>query len=347
MSKGSIFTELSAILNDDAEVFLLKSITGTGDAERLAGSIDSFCFEQFNSHVLACHFARLSMGASFGLRLDNGKDIFLKISKLRTEASGNRGFTVDELTAMSRLQEILYNANYPCPSVILQPQRYHDAVYTVNGFADIGVQKDAHNPKIRRASAQGLAELTKRLSPHIASCGFNEVDTYKVESIFPAPHNPNTDFARNADKAKWIDDIALKAKQLITSIDKNLVLGHCDWSMKNMRFIDEKIAMVYDWDSIILQDEYHILATAASTFPMTWDIPVRIVPTQEEAYDFVVEYEQARGKKFSKKEWVKISACVTYYFCYTARCQVSAGDTYEGSFIEALSNMNGGNYLRV
>ena len=133
----------------------------------------------------------------------------------------------------------------------------------------------------------------------------------------------------------------------IRSIDKNLVLGHCDWSMKNMRFIDDEIAMVYDWDSIILQDEYHILATAASTFPMTWDIPVRIVPIQEEAYDFVIEYEQARGKKFSEKEWKKISACVTYYFCYTARCQVSAGDTYEGSFIEALSNMSGGNYLQV
>jgi len=147
--------------------------------------------------------------------------------------------------------------------------------------------------------------------------------------------------------AKWIGEIALKKKKLITGIDKNIVLGHCDWSMKNMRFIDENIVMVYDWDSIILQDEYHILATAASTFPMTWDIPVRIVPTQEEAHDFVINYERARGKKFNKTEWIKISACVTYYFCYTARCQVSAGDIYEGSFIEALSGMCGDNYLQV
>jgi len=339
--------EQSAILHDDAEAFILKSIAGTGNAEQLAGFINCFCIEHFDSRVLACHFARLSMGASFGLKLENGKYIFLKISQLRSKVSENRGYSVEELLAKSRVQEALYHTGFPCPAVILHPVAYHDAIYTVNAFADIGIQKDAHDPMIRRASAHGLAELIKRLNPPTTLDGFNEVDIYQLDSIFPAPHNPLVDFSRNAEEAKWIDEIACKSKQLITGINKNVVLGYCDWSMKNMRFIDNAIAMVYDWDSIILQDEYHMLATAASTYPMTWDIPVKIVPTQEEAYAFVLEYEQARGKKFSKKEWTKISACVTYYFCYTARCQVSSGDEYEGSFIEAIRNMNGNNYLRV
>jgi len=248
---------------------------------------------------------------------------------------------------MSRVQDSLYKSGFPCPAVLFHPVIYRDAIYTVNEFADVGKQEDAHNPVIRRASAQGLADLIKRINPCGNLSGFNEIDIYKNKSLYPAPHNPNTDFSRNAEQAKWIDEIALKSKQIINSIDNNIVLGYCDWSMKNMRFIDGKIAMVYDWDSIILMDEYHMLATAASTFPMTWDIPVRIVSTQDEAYDFAAEYEKARGVKFSKNEWAKISACVTYYFCYTARCQVSAGDQYEGSFIEALHNMVGGNYLRV
>ena len=344
---GNLLTEIFAVLHDGADVFLLKAITGTGDAEQLAGSIESFCVERFGSGVSACRFARLSMGASFGLRLANGRDIFLKISGLRSETSGNRGFAVEELRAVSRLRQILHDTKYPCPAVILHPAVYRGAIYTVDEFADVGTQKDAHDPGIRRASARGLAELIDRLKPYTALSGLKEIDIYKTENIFPAPHNPNTDFSRNAEKAEWIDGIALRSKRLITSINKNIVLGHCDWSMKNMRFIGEKIAMVYDWDSIILQDEYHILATAASTFPMTWDIPVRIVPTQEEARDFVAEYERARGEKFSAEEWAKISACVTYYFCYTARCQVSAGDRYEGSFIEALGGMRGDNYLRV
>jgi len=347
MSNNNLSTKLSAILHDDSEVFLLQFITGTGDAERLADIINSFCIHKLNNRISDCHFAHTSMGASFGLRLKNGKDIFLKINKLRTESTVNKGHSVEELTAMSRIQENLHNTGFPCPDVVIHPIKFHGAIYTVNEYADIGLQEDAHNPIIRRASAQGLAELIKRINSQSSLDGFKEADIYQLKSLYTAPHNPNTDFSRNADKAGWIDEIALKSKQIITSIDKNLVLGHCDWSMKNMRFIDNNIAMVYDWDSIILQDEYHILATAASTFPMTWDIPVRIVPTQEESYKFVVEYEHARGKKFSKKEWIKISACVTYYFCYTARCQISAGDNYEGSFIKALSNMDGDNYLRV
>ena len=343
----NLLAEISAILHDDSEVFLIKSITGTGDARQLAGLINSFCMEHFNSNVSSCHFARLSMGASFGLRLENGQDIFLKISRLRSEASENRGYTVEGLTGISKIQDTLHKTGFPCPAVILHPTEYRGAVYTVNEFADVGVQKDAHNPDIRRASARGLAELIGRLGPLRTLGRFKEVDIYKIDSLYPAPHNPNTDFSRNAEKARWIDEIAVRQKQLITGIDKNVVLGYCDWSMKNMRFIDNKIAMVYDWDSVILQDEYHILATAASTFPMTWDIPVKIVPSQEEAYEFVAEYEQARGGKFSEKEWAKISACVTYYFCYTARCQVSSGYEYEGSFIEALRNMEGDNYLRV
>ena len=338
MNKSSLLDELSAILLDDEEAIMLKLIAGTGDAKQMADLINHFCVECFHNRVSACHFARFSMGASFGLQLENGKDIFLKISKHGS---------IEELAAKSRVQEALCKTGFPCPAVILHPAAYHGAIYTVNEFVDIGIQKDAHDPTIRRASAQGLAELIKRLNPPTTLDGFKEVDIYQLDSIFPAPHNPLVDFSRNAEEAKWIDEIARESKQLITSIDKNVVLGYCDWSMKNMRFIDNAIAMVYDWDSIILQDEYHILATAASTFPMTWDIPVKIVPTQEEAHAFVLEYEQARGKKFSKKEWTKISACVTYYFCYTAHCQVSSGDAYEGSFIEALSNMNGGNYLQV
>jgi len=190
VSDNSILSKLFAILRDEAEVFLLESITGTGDAERLAGLIDSFCFEQFNSRVSTCYFACLSMGASFGLRLVNGNDIFIKISKLRTETSGDRGFTVDDLTAMSRMQEALYNANYPCPSVILHPKKYQGAIYTVNGYVDIGEQKDAHCPNIRRASAHGLAELIKRffsISLRVVSTKsiYIKLKTYFLRPIIP------------------------------------------------------------------------------------------------------------------------------------------------------------------
>ena len=191
---------------------------------------------------------------------------------------------------MATLQQILHSKAFPCPAILLQPVEYHEAIFTTNEYVDIGAQKDAHDPAIRRTSAQGFAQLIDLLKPYISSSGVKEVDIYRLETIYPAPHNPNTDFSRNAEDAGWIDEIALRSKNVINSISKNVILGHCDWSMKNMRFIDNRIVKVYDWDSIILQDEYHMLATAASTFPMTWDIPVQIVPSQEEAYEFIKEY---------------------------------------------------------
>ncbi|MCL2298988.1 MAG: hypothetical protein FWC27_02430, partial [Firmicutes bacterium] len=178
MNKNSLSDALSAILQDGAEAFLLKSIAGTGGAEQLAGLINHFCVEHFNNRVSACRFVRFSMGASFGLQLENGKEIFLKITKLRSEASDNTGYSAEELFAKSRVQEALYNTGFPCPAVILHPLVYHGAIYTVNEFVDIGIQKDAHDPMIRRASAQGLAELIKRLNPPITTDGFKEVDIY-------------------------------------------------------------------------------------------------------------------------------------------------------------------------
>lgn len=347
MNSGSLLSELTAILHNSDEVILLKSISGTDDAEQLVGLINNFCIEHFSSPVSACYFARLSIGASLGLRLENGKDIFLKINKLRSDPSANGGHSIDELTAKSRAQEALYTTGFPCPAIVLHPISYHGALYTVQEYVDVGAQTDAHIPSIRRASAQGFAELTKRVNARISAHGFTEIDIYRIDDLFPAPRNPNSNFAKNAEKAGWIDEIALKSKQTILSSSKNVVLGHCDWSMKNMRFSDDRLAMVYDWDSIILQDEFHLLGNAASKYNETWDIPVRITPTQEEAYDFVVEYERMRGIRFTREEWIKISACVTYIFCHSARWQIAYEVAYEGSYIEALNNMRGGNYLQV
>ncbi|WP_143088982.1 hypothetical protein [Paenibacillus sp. UNC496MF] len=109
-------------------------------------------------------------------------------------------------------------------------------------------------------------------------------------------------------------------------------------------------AMVYDWDSLKIEDELNILGIAAATFTTTWDVPVKITPSQEEAYAFVMEYEQSRGKRFSMNELTKISAAATYCLSYVARCEHaldSECNNYEGSFRQALASMTGDNYLNL
>ena len=89
---NNLLTEISLALSDDADRFLLKSITRTDSAEVLACSINDFYFKYLGQRILSCHFAHLSMGACFGLRLENGKDIFLKIANYAQKHQINGGF---------------------------------------------------------------------------------------------------------------------------------------------------------------------------------------------------------------------------------------------------------------
>ena len=313
LSNRSLFKELSSIYQDDEDAKLMESISGIRDTGRLIDILNDFCIRYLDQRIYSCHFSHLSVGASFGLLLENGLDVLLKMSKVRQNGLLDAGFLLSSLTAASHVQDILHNMTFPCPAILCHPLAYHDVIITVYAYADIGKQEDAHDSSIRRTSAESLAELIKLASPYKALHGFSVVDNDIGESLYPVPHNALFDFAIGADEAGWIDEIAIRSKQRIKRIEKNMVIGHCDWSMKNMRFADENLVMVYDWDSLILADEFDLLGNAARAFTTTWDIPVKITPSQEEAYAFVQEYEIRRKKRFTKNEWVKISAYATYH----------------------------------
>ncbi|MBK1813282.1 hypothetical protein JHL18_21910 [Clostridium sp. YIM B02505] len=349
MVESSLYEKLAKLFENEMNLILSKSILGTTDAVSLTKFVDDFCKTYLKSEVGECLYAGLSVGVSFGLKLKNGQEIFLKINKPNNDDSIAQ-CSFEGMNAISRVQEKLSEYKFPCPKIIMPPIEYRDVIVTVNSYEDIGTQKDAHNPSIRKVIAEKYAELIKLTNPYINTDGFKYFNFYKNEKLFPAPHNALFDFNKAGTAATWIDNIASRSKEIINSIPENLVLGHCDWSLKHFRFINDEIVMIYDWDSLSLQDEYHLLGIAASTFTTTWDIPVKITPSQNEAYEFVREYENVRGKKFTKEELMKISACSTYIMAYTARCELAVdpnNNNFEGSFRQALSKMVGDNYLGI
>lgn len=349
MPEIGLYEKLARLFESETNLILSKSIVGATDAETLTKFVDDFCRTYLQSEIDECLYAGLSVGASFGLRLKNGQEIFLKINKPNNDDSIAQ-CSFEGMDAISTVQDKLAEYKFPCPKVIISPVEYRDVIVTVNSYEDIGVQKDAHDPSVRKATAEKYAQLIKLTEPYIKLSGFKYFNFYKNEKIFPTPHNALFDFNKAGKAADWIDEIAAKSKEIINSIPDNLVLGHCDWSLKHFRFIDDEIVMIYDWDSLCLQDEYHLLGIAASTFTTTWDIPVKITPSQQEAYEFVKEYEKFRGKKFTKEELMRISACSTYIIAYTARCELAVdpnNNNFEGSFRQALSKMVGDNYLGI
>ena len=108
--------------------------------------------------------------------------------------------------------------------------------------------------------------------------------------------------------------------------------------------------VVYDWDSLVLDNECILVGAAATHFPVTWYLPVRLTPTPEEAAQFVREYEDARGASFTRAEHRQIAAAATYAIAYTARCEHAIdpqGTRYAGSFREALAVAGEQDYLGV
>jgi hypothetical protein len=156
------------------------------------------------------------------------------------------------------------------------------------------------------------------------------------------------DFEAAAAGAEWIDNLARQARQTLQNAAGEYVIGHIDWSVKDFRFENGIVRVIYDWDSLALDRETIIVGEAARGFTSTWHLDVRIAPDPEEARAFVHEYETARGKSFTAVEWNTIAAAATYAMAYSARCEHSldprTSNFPEGSYREALARY-GASYL--
>ncbi len=132
------------------------------------------------------------------------------------------------------------------------------------------------------------------------------------EALWPEPHSALFDFASTAPGAEWIDEVARMTLPAMRSARSRIVVGHHDWSAKNMRMGPSEVAVVYDWDAVFLDYETFILGSAAAHFPLTWELDVPETPTAEEVAAFVRDYEQARGAEFTGSELAEIAAGATY-----------------------------------
>ncbi|OCA88063.1 hypothetical protein A8F94_09590 [Bacillus sp. FJAT-27225] len=340
----NLIEALSDSLKIENNRILAESILQSTDPIAITTRIEEFCKTELGIPVARCLYVGFSVGASFGLVLEDGRKVFLKAHK-QTAGDDLNSISIDTLTAVSEVQSHLATDGFPCPKVILPPRKFGEAIMTVDSYEDVGEQQDAHNPTIRNATAQAFAELIICARPLATRPGITRGRLYESRTLYPVPHNALFDFEKTAKGAEWIDEIALEAKLAAQSFKGETVLGHADWSLKNLRLKDDKVVMVYDWDSLAVDDELNLLGIAAATFPTTWDIDTKITPSREEVYLFVKEYERHRGRTFTKKELMKIAAAATYTMAYTARCEHALnpkGENFEGSFRQALIEMKNG-----
>ena len=321
---------LDQVLTDNP-VFT-SSILGTANPEEVATRLDAFCEEHLGSGLKECFFCELSVGAAFGLRLQDGRRVFLKAHKPDRSA--------EFLEAVGRVQGHLFERGFPCPRPLAGPAYFGPGLATAEEFEDEGEHVDAHEPVIRRRMAQALARAIE-LAAEVQDVGaLSSGWAWPKDDLWPVPHNALFDFDATAAGAGWIDGIATEAKRVMDSFHGRVVVGHADWSVKHFRFSGGEVRIVYDWDSLRLDKEVSIVGTAAATVPATWYLEVASrAPSPDELWSFLEEYEAARGYPLSSEERRATAAVALYVMAYVARCEHAIdpeGEDLSGGFREVL-----------
>jgi hypothetical protein len=293
-------------------------VFGTADSREIETSVARFCVEKLGARPEETLFRAASVGAVFGLCLEDGRRVVLKAHQPRESSA--------RLEAVRRLQLRLHAEGFPCPRPLIGPTPLGNGLAIAEELVDKGEVRDTHEPRCRRAMAEALAwhlELARRCADADDRAGLRGGwNLYAPDRLWPTEaHSPMFDFEATPRDVEWIDAIAARAKQL-ASQDGPPIPGHHDWSGKHFRFADDRVTVVYDWDSLALGREAVIVGNAAMTFTANFEMPgLRLAPEPDEVAAFIHEYSSARPRPLTRAERARIRACATFLLAYTARCE--------------------------
>jgi hypothetical protein len=284
---------------------IVLDVLGTADADEIRARV-----HELEPEAEEVFFFGASVGATFGVRLRDGRRRAIKVNSLFTDES--------YFDDVQRLQRALRDRAFPAPRPV---RRVGTA--TVDEWLDAGVFRDGHEPDVRRAMAATLVRFVE----HATASGIRpRRDFLRPEGrLWPKPHNALFDFEATADGAEWIDDIGRRAS--LPPVGREVV-GHTDWAAKHLRFDDElRPTALYDWDSVQTQSEPVVAGTAAGAFTYTEELeqPVARWPTPDESLAFLEDYEAARGEPFSREERRAAQAACVYLIAYASRCHHAVG----------------------
>jgi hypothetical protein len=297
---------------DAADKLLARSIFGTDDPRIVEGMILDWMLRNGLGRA-RLRSIELSVGAGITVELEDRSKIFVKVWPGSTEVAG--------LSAQLRMQGLMATRGFPAPAILSRLSPLGAGLAVAMSYNRDGVPTDARTPGVRRQMAEGLRRLVVEAEMCRSIPGLPRRDLPREDMIWPKPHNVLFDFAATSRGAEWIDEIAQEALAVMRDAASPTVVGHHDWSAKNMRMGPDGIAVVYDWDAIFLDRETFVLGSAAAHFPVTWELPVPQTPSAAEVVAFMHDYEKARGRALTTAELRDVAASATYARAYKARCE--------------------------
>jgi phosphotransferase family enzyme len=281
----------------------------------IGAAVDAWCREALGAEPVHAEFLAGGVGSVHGMRLADGRRVVVKIHPPRASAH--------HLEAMQTVQRALAAAGFPAPEPLAPPAPLARGIAVAETLLDAGAPADAHEPAIRRSLAASLVRLVGLCRRFTALDGLREnIMATPPGELWPTPHDGRFDFVATTGGAEWIDAIAARARRLRDRDTGDLVVGHTDWRVENMRLApDGSVSAVYDWDSLTILREPVLVGANAHLFTADFrDAGRAQLPTLGEALAFIADYEAARGAPFDDHERAAARAALVYAMAYTARC---------------------------
>ena len=208
------------------------------------------------------------------------------------------------LSGTAAVQRHLWEIGFPCPQPLAGPDELAGFCISAETLV-VGDSPVRVGPQVAQLHASALAELIRSAPP---------VDS--VPPLLPPPawahwdHTEaglwaridGTDIDLNLEPdPPWLSDTARRVRARLASLGDPCVVGHADWWSQNLRWVGQRLHVVYDWDSVTAQPEAILAGEAAYMFAKTdFELdgcaPGANVQLTEQ---FLVAYENARGRRWT------------------------------------------------
>ena len=229
-------------------------------------------------------------------------------------------FSEEFLRAVVRTQRWLAGNWYPCARPLAGPA----PLTAGRGLATAETMVDDPGVSTDRdlvASAAGLAWLVRYtdrldrsdLAPHPLAASAGE--------RYPVPHSPLFDFERDTTGAAWIDELADVAVAARAGDRWRRVIGHTDWSARNVRWDRRGVQAVFDLDSVAAVPDSFIAGQAAVTWATTMDVGEAPLPDPARIGEFLDVYHLIREEPIKGPQIRAAWGSALWVLCYTARCE--------------------------
>jgi len=263
--------------------------------------LDDWCLRWLGSRPQSQLFNAGGTSRVFGLHLVDGRDVVIKVR--RPEA---------RLYGCAATHRQLWQAGFPCPEPLVGPAPLGEELATAERYVPGGAALEPTADNAERY-AWALAELI-RLAPPPSALPSLEPPPAWAWWDYPGActwawqsaagralaaergwHRPEV-----PPELAWLEDLARRSRARLSAFRAPAVVGHVDWWVEHLRWLDGKLHVVHDWDSLASQPEAIICGFAASMFPESLGHWVQADLAQSEA--FIAGYERGRGRAWSRQE---------------------------------------------